>query len=260
MKARSALGWSDGAAGPVLRLVRDETVPPCAASGADFFPGTLAEAGPARAVCATCPLQAPCLAAALERHEPHGVWAGELFANGRPVQPRKRSTPAPIAPGKPTSGGKVAGAVSLWCPNDHRRSVANTKTGGDGNVICLDCARKRSRKSRARKRQRCIPGAVSRWCSSGHRRSVLNTRNGTDGYVVCLDCARDRRARRRALKAAGRHRGIPGSVSLWCRKGHRRSVVNTHTKPSGQTVCLDCDRDRRARKADRVRSGLELVA
>jgi WhiB family redox-sensing transcriptional regulator len=43
----------------------------------------------AKAACRTCPLQAECLAGAIRRAEPWGVWGGELFEHGV-VVPRKR--------------------------------------------------------------------------------------------------------------------------------------------------------------------------
>ena len=43
----------------------------------------------AKSLCGTCPLQRQCLAGALEREEPWGVWGGELFQAGV-VIPRKR--------------------------------------------------------------------------------------------------------------------------------------------------------------------------
>jgi WhiB family redox-sensing transcriptional regulator len=43
----------------------------------------------AKALCRTCPLQVECLAGALDRSEPWGVWGGELFESGRVVA-RKR--------------------------------------------------------------------------------------------------------------------------------------------------------------------------
>jgi len=43
----------------------------------------------AKALCQTCPLREDCLAGALERREPWGVWGGELFIAGL-VVPRKR--------------------------------------------------------------------------------------------------------------------------------------------------------------------------
>ncbi|PRY62978.1 WhiB family redox-sensing transcriptional regulator [Knoellia remsis] len=43
----------------------------------------------AKTLCVTCPIRTACLAGALERREPWGVWGGELFENGV-VIPRKR--------------------------------------------------------------------------------------------------------------------------------------------------------------------------
>src|SRR6476659_417483 len=43
----------------------------------------------AKTLCHTCPVRAECLAGALERREPWGVWGGEIFLQGV-VIPRKR--------------------------------------------------------------------------------------------------------------------------------------------------------------------------
>ncbi len=43
----------------------------------------------AKALCQGCPLRPECLAGALERSEPWGVWGGELVEHGV-VVPRKR--------------------------------------------------------------------------------------------------------------------------------------------------------------------------
>ncbi len=43
----------------------------------------------AKAHCAPCPIRGSCLAGALERHEPHGVWGGEIFTRGA-ITARKR--------------------------------------------------------------------------------------------------------------------------------------------------------------------------
>jgi WhiB family transcriptional regulator, redox-sensing transcriptional regulator len=43
----------------------------------------------AKSLCAECPLRAECLAGAIERGEPWGVWGGEIFERGA-VVPRKR--------------------------------------------------------------------------------------------------------------------------------------------------------------------------
>lgn len=55
----------------------------------------------AKQVCAECPLKAECLAGALRRAEPHGVWGGEVFVGGVVVarkrprgRPRKDALPS----------------------------------------------------------------------------------------------------------------------------------------------------------------------
>ena len=59
-----------------------------------FFSEQLDDIARAKAICATCPLQAPCLAGALERREPWGVWGGQLFLNGKVLAfKRKRGRP-----------------------------------------------------------------------------------------------------------------------------------------------------------------------
>ena len=48
----------------------------------------------AQELCGDCALRAACLAGALERREPWGVWGGELFEHGRVVARKRR-------PGRP---------------------------------------------------------------------------------------------------------------------------------------------------------------
>jgi len=43
----------------------------------------------AKSLCGDCPLKVECLAGAVERAEPWGVWGGEIFERGA-VVPRKR--------------------------------------------------------------------------------------------------------------------------------------------------------------------------
>jgi len=43
----------------------------------------------AKAHCRSCPVRSSCLAGAVERHEPHGVWGGEIFTRGV-IIPEKR--------------------------------------------------------------------------------------------------------------------------------------------------------------------------
>ncbi len=54
-----------------------------------FFAESPADVERAKALCLDCPLRSACLAGALERREPWGVWGGELVLQGV-VVPRKR--------------------------------------------------------------------------------------------------------------------------------------------------------------------------
>ncbi len=48
----------------------------------------------AKACCQPCPIRRVCLAGAVERREPHGVWGGEIFARGAVItQKRPRGRP-----------------------------------------------------------------------------------------------------------------------------------------------------------------------
>jgi WhiB family redox-sensing transcriptional regulator len=51
----------------------------------------------AKAHCRPCPIRRSCLAGAVERREPHGVWGGEIFAHGRIIT-EKRSRGRPPRP------------------------------------------------------------------------------------------------------------------------------------------------------------------
>ena len=63
---------------------------PCRSGDADlWFAETPAELERAKALCGECPIQAECLAGALRRAEPWGVWGGEIFERGA-IIPRKR--------------------------------------------------------------------------------------------------------------------------------------------------------------------------
>ena len=48
----------------------------------------------AKVHCQPCPLRRFCLAGAVERREPHGVWGGEIFTNGEIIaEKRPRGRP-----------------------------------------------------------------------------------------------------------------------------------------------------------------------
>ena len=64
-----------------------------------FFSEQLDDILRAKAFCQACPVRVQCLNAAIERHEPWGVWGGELFVNGKIVaQKRKRGRPPKVRP------------------------------------------------------------------------------------------------------------------------------------------------------------------
>ncbi|WP_269168893.1 MULTISPECIES: WhiB family transcriptional regulator [unclassified Modestobacter] len=56
---------------------------PCRVQDADlWFAESPAQLEQAKAHCATCPVRSACLAGALDRAEPWGVWGGEIFDHG----------------------------------------------------------------------------------------------------------------------------------------------------------------------------------
>ena len=62
---------------------------PCRADPDLWFAETPAGLEEAKVRCAECPVRDACLAGALDRGEPWGVWGGEIFERGA-VIPRKR--------------------------------------------------------------------------------------------------------------------------------------------------------------------------
>jgi WhiB family redox-sensing transcriptional regulator len=48
-----------------------------------FFSDEIPHIRAAKSICATCPVAEPCLAGAIERREPWGVWGGQLFKDGK---------------------------------------------------------------------------------------------------------------------------------------------------------------------------------
>ncbi len=68
----------------------DEADLPCRSQDPElYFAESPTDVELAKALCQDCPVRADCLAGALERREPWGVWGGELFLSGA-VIPRKR--------------------------------------------------------------------------------------------------------------------------------------------------------------------------
>jgi WhiB family redox-sensing transcriptional regulator len=55
---------------------------PCQSDPELFFAEKPQDIWQAKSLCRRCPVRRACLAGALERGEPWGVWGGELFQNG----------------------------------------------------------------------------------------------------------------------------------------------------------------------------------
>lgn len=71
------------------------SVLPCHRTDPDlFFAESPADVEAAKAICTQCPFRVSCLAQALERQEPWGVWGGEVFVDGAVVA-RKRGRGRP---------------------------------------------------------------------------------------------------------------------------------------------------------------------
>jgi WhiB family redox-sensing transcriptional regulator len=62
---------------------------PCQLHPDLFFAEKTEPLAAAQTLCATCPVQALCLAGALERREPHGVWGGQILLDGAVVASKR---------------------------------------------------------------------------------------------------------------------------------------------------------------------------
>ena len=71
---------------------------PCRQNARLWFSDLPADLEAAKALCRPCPLRAACLAGAVERREPHGVWGGEILENGKVItHKRPRGRPGDTA-------------------------------------------------------------------------------------------------------------------------------------------------------------------
>jgi WhiB family redox-sensing transcriptional regulator len=83
----------------VPRGIADEALPCRRTDPELFFAEAPADVEEAKALCLDCPIREICLAGALERREPWGVWGGELFVQGVVVarkRPRGRPRKHPL--------------------------------------------------------------------------------------------------------------------------------------------------------------------
>ena len=63
-----------------------------------FFSEELQDIAAAKRICELCPVMEDCLAGALARREPWGVWGGQLFRNGRILATKRRRGRPPKVP------------------------------------------------------------------------------------------------------------------------------------------------------------------
>ena len=98
-------------ASPLPELERVDVELPCRGAEPDlFFAESPADVERAKALCVGCPVRLECLAGALERREPWGVWGGEYFERGAVVarkRPRGRPRKHP-RPDDPSTDNEVA--------------------------------------------------------------------------------------------------------------------------------------------------------
>ncbi|MCW2898420.1 MAG: transcription factor WhiB [Streptosporangiaceae bacterium] len=87
--------------GTALTVSDEDLALPCRTDPELFFAETPADVELAKARCLDCPIRRACLAGAMERQEPWGVWGGELFVRGVIVA-RKRPR------GRPRKNAEVA--------------------------------------------------------------------------------------------------------------------------------------------------------
>lgn len=86
-------GWADGEGAPASPV--NGTDLPCHFADPElFFADTTNRLEEAKALCLMCPLQSACLAGALSRREPCGVWGGQIFEDGVVVAAKR-------SPGRP---------------------------------------------------------------------------------------------------------------------------------------------------------------
>lgn len=67
-----------------------------------FFPDSMKNAGPAKRVCANCPVALECFRFALSTRQRWGVWAG--------TTPKQRAALRKLAAGKPGTRAKESGS------------------------------------------------------------------------------------------------------------------------------------------------------
>ncbi|MDV6014584.1 WhiB family transcriptional regulator [Haloechinothrix sp. LS1_15] len=91
----SAPAFVPGGAFALPEELANECTLPCRTGDPDlWFAESPSALERAKQLCTDCPVRQACLAGAIERQEPWGVWGGEIFEGGT-VVPRKRGRGRP---------------------------------------------------------------------------------------------------------------------------------------------------------------------
>ena len=110
---------------PGEEIWRDEAA--CAVGDAGlahlFFSEELQDIAKAKTICAGCPVMTECLESALARHEPWGVWGGQLFLNGKILTTKRRRGRPPKLPRPEDQLPDVPVPVHLQRPEHFRKSA-----------------------------------------------------------------------------------------------------------------------------------------
>jgi WhiB family transcriptional regulator, redox-sensing transcriptional regulator len=110
-----------------MRGIREpSTRTPCREANPElWFAEQPAELARAKALCARCPVKAACLAGALDRAEPWGVWGGEIVREGV-VLSYKRGR------GRPSNADRARGLVTRVAAGDRCGEPGFTTPGRAG--------------------------------------------------------------------------------------------------------------------------------
>lgn len=76
-----------------------------------FFSDEPHDIARAKAICSRCVIRVQCLAGALRREEPWGVWGGEILIDGKVVAVKRRRGRPPVHPRPPIVVPEVPGEV-----------------------------------------------------------------------------------------------------------------------------------------------------
>lgn len=86
---------------------------PCQVNDAElWFADNPVDLERAKALCAGCPVRGACLAGAIARREPAGVWGGQIFQSGLVIAHKRPR-------GRPRKDGRIPGtmaALAASCP------------------------------------------------------------------------------------------------------------------------------------------------